>query len=68
MQDVIDDVGDERAVVADQQHCFVGAAKVLLEPPRRFEVEMVCRLVQQQHIGRAHKLPCETQSPSFSAT
>jgi hypothetical protein len=46
MEDVVGDVRDERPVVADQQDCLVGIPEVVLEPPSRFQIEMICRLVE----------------------
>ena len=47
MENVISYVGNESTVVAYQQYRLVGAANVLLEPLRRFQIQVICRLVQQ---------------------
>ena len=51
MKDVIDDLVEELPVVADQQQRVAIAAQKLAEPQRRFEIEMVGRLVEQQQVG-----------------
>ena len=51
MQDVIDDIVEEVAFVADQQDCRRIALEEILEPHHRFEIEMVRRFVEQQQVG-----------------
>src|SRR3546814_19318337 len=51
MQDVIDDIVQEIALVADDQDRRAIAFEDILEPHHRFEIEVVRRLVEQQHIG-----------------
>ncbi len=50
MQDAGHDGIEEVALVADQNHGFRIAAQKPFQPQRGFEIQMVGRLVQQQHI------------------
>ena len=63
VQHVVHDGRKKRAVMADEEHRRRGLQEILLEPLRRFQVEVVRRLVQQQHIGRAHELSRQPESP-----
>jgi hypothetical protein len=65
---VIGDVGYESAIMANQQHGFIGAAQIFLEPASRIEVEVVRRLVQQQDIRRTYQLPGKSKPASLSPT
>ena len=55
----LDDAGrhaiEKRAVVGDQHHAALEAAQQLLQPIDGVEVEVIGRLVQQQHIGHGHQ-------------
>ena len=51
MQDPIDRVVEQVAVVADHDHGVRIAREVILQPERAFEIEIVGRLVEQQQIG-----------------
>ena len=51
MQDPVDRVVEQIAVMADDDHRARVARDVLLEPKRRLEVEIVGGLVEQQQIG-----------------
>ena len=50
---MIDEVLHERAVVADEDDRALVGTQEPLEPRDRLEVEMVGRLVEQQHVGLA---------------
>ena len=41
--------------------------EIFLEPPRGLEIEMVRRLVEQQHVGRRHELSREAEAPALAA-
>ncbi len=49
---VIDDVVEQVALVTDHDQGPGIALQEVLEPQRRFKVEVVRRLVEQQHVGR----------------
>ena len=51
MQDGIDGIVEQVAVMADHDHGARIARQVILEPERAFEIEIVGRLVEQQEIG-----------------
>jgi hypothetical protein len=68
VENVIDHVCYECAVMADQQYGFLSVTQVFLEPSRRLEIEVVRRLVEKEDISGAHKLSGEAQTTSFSAT
>ena len=67
MQHVVDDGREKRAIVADQQHRGVHRRQILLEPARRLEIQVVRRLVEQQHVGWTHELTRQTQSSALAA-
>ncbi len=46
----VGDAGEQLAVVADEQHGLAGVEQPLLEPPLARDVEVVVRLVEQQHL------------------
>ena len=51
MQDRVDRVVEQVAVMADDEHGVRIAREVVLQPQRAFEVEIVGRLVEQQQVG-----------------
>src|SRR3546814_10752878 len=51
MQDMVDDIVEEVALVTDDDELAGIAAQEAFEPHRRFEVEVVRRLVEQQQVG-----------------
>ena len=68
MQNVIGNLGEECPIVADQQDRFVGAAKILLEPACRFQIQVIGWLVEEQDVSCTHELTGEAESSSFSST
>ena len=68
VEHVIHDVREKCAVVTDEQNRLVSLLQIFLEPRSGIEVEVVGRLVQQQHVGRAHKLARDAEAPSLPAT
>ena len=48
---MIDDVVEQIALVADDDHRRAVALEEILQPQGRFEIEMVRRLVEQQQVG-----------------
>ena len=52
---MVDEVLHERAVVADEDDRALVGAQEALEPRDRLEVEVVGRLVEQQHVGLAQQ-------------
>ena len=67
VQHVVDDRGQERAVVADEQHRRAHRREVVLEPLRRLEVEVVRRFVEEQHVGGTHQLARQPESSALAA-
>src|SRR5687768_9054158 len=65
MQDMVDDSVKKCAIVADQQHRDVGRAQVFLEPARRLEIEVVRRLVEEQHVHRRDELTRQADTPTL---
>ena len=55
VQDPIDRVVEQVAIVADDDHRARIARDMLLQPERRLEVEVVGRLVEQQQVGRGEQ-------------
>ncbi len=51
MEDMIDDVVEQVALVADHEDGRAIVLEEILEPQRRFEIEMVRGLVEQQQSG-----------------
>ena len=52
MQDLVDRAFQQVAVVADHDHRARVIRKMILEPQRAFQIEIVGRLVQQQKVRR----------------
>ena len=67
VENVVADVLEKRAIVADQHHGLVRALEIFLEPSRGLEIEMVRRLVEQQHIRGRHELAREPDAPALAA-
>src|SRR5438093_9526516 len=67
IEDMVDDVLQRRTVVTDQQHRHRRLPEKLLEPACRLEVEMVCRLVEQQQVAPSNELAGETESSPLAA-
>ena len=55
MQDVIDDIVQQVAFMADHHHRRAITFQERLQPHRRFEVEVVRRFVEQQQVGFAEQ-------------
>ena len=68
VEHVIDDVRQKCAVVADEENRFVGRLEIVLEPASRVEIEVICWLVEKQHIGWTYELSCYAEPASFTAT
>ena len=67
MQHVINGRGQKGAVVAHQQHGPLTRDEVLLEPAGRLEIEVVGRLVEQQHICGRHELAGKAEAAELAA-
>ncbi len=59
MEDPVDRVVEQVAIVADHHHRVGIAADMLLEPERGLEVEVVGRLIEQQQVGLGKQRCCE---------
>ena len=55
MDDRVDRLVEQVAVVADHEHGVGVGGEILLEPQRAFEIEIVGRLVEQQQVGLAEQ-------------
>src|SRR5665647_467082 len=68
MQDVIDYTNQKGAVVADKKDRLVACLQVAFEPLRRIEIEVICRLIEQENICRTYKLTRNAEAPSLTTT
>jgi hypothetical protein len=59
--DAVGDAGEQFAVVADEQHGLPRVEQPFLEPPLAGDVEVVVRLVEQQHLVRPAQQSLECQ-------
>src|SRR5688572_32427131 len=53
---------EELAIMRYQEQRARIARQPPLEPQHRVEVEMICRLVEQQQLGAAHQRLCEIEA------
>ena len=60
-------VVEERAVVADDEHGAAVVAQPALEPGDGVEVEVVGRLVEQEHVRLLREDDAEPQPPALAA-
>ena len=60
--------GEKGAIVADTDHGPIGLAQILLEPRRRFEIEVIRGLVEQQDFGGRGELSGQRDTSAFTAT
>jgi hypothetical protein len=67
VENVIDDIAEKGTVVADQENRLVRIPEVLLQPARRFQIEVIGRLVQQQNIGSTHQLARQPEPAALSS-
>jgi len=67
VQHVIHGGGQERAVMAHEQHGPLTRGEVLLEPARRLEIQVIRRLVEQQDIGGRHELAGQAEPAELTA-
>jgi hypothetical protein len=68
VQNMIDDVREKGAIVADEQDRLVRLLEIGLQPLRRVEIEVIRRLIEQEHIRRADQLPCNAKAATLTAT
>ena len=61
------EVLQKTSVVADEHERRAQALELLLEPKDGRKVEMVCRLVEQQHVGAGRERPRQSGAPRFAA-
>ena len=62
LDDRVDELVDELAVVGDQQDGALVVLQVVLEPHQRFEVEVVRRFVEQQQVRLHDQQPREVRA------
>ena len=67
MQHVIHRGGEEGAIVTHEQHRPPARGEVLLQPASGFEIQMIGRLVEQQHIGGRHQLARQAEAAELAA-
>ena len=65
--DVVADPLDEVAIVGDDDERARPPVEEVLERGERLDVEVVGRLVEQEHVRLAHQQPHELQAPPFAA-
>ena len=65
--DVVADALDEVAVVADDDERAGPAVEQVLERGQRVDVEVVRRLVEQQHVRLVHQQAHQLQPPALAA-
>ena len=65
--DVVADALDEVAVMADHDERARPAVEQILERGQRVDVEIVRRLVEQQHVGLGHHQPHQLEPAPFAA-
>jgi hypothetical protein len=58
---------EQIAVVADDEDAAAIALEIILEPQHAFEIEIVCRLVEQQQVGRGEQNPRERHAHAPAA-
>ena len=68
VQHVIGHHREKRTIVADADDGAIGVAQILLEPRRRFEIEVIRRFVEQQDFRRRGQLPRQRHAPAFTTT
>ncbi len=66
VQDVIHRGRQKRPVVTDEQHGSLAGSKVLLEPTRRLEIEVIGRLVEQQYVSSRHELTGQAEAAKLA--
>src|SRR3990170_670866 len=57
----------EHPVVRHEKHRAPVAQKEIFEPVYRFDVEVVCRLVEQEEVRLSHERPAEEHPPLIPA-
>ena len=67
MQDIVDDIVQQIALVTDDDHCGAVGFQEIFEPQRRFEIKMVRWLVKQQQVRLREQQSGECD-PHFPAT
>src|SRR5437762_9688308 len=53
--------------MTDDQKSLVAVLDEAFEPPCCFEIEMICRLVEQENVGGAYKLASKTKPASLAS-
>ena len=67
LHDACGELPEEGAVVCHEEECRLHLEQEALEPEDRFEIEMIGRLIQQQHVGLAHQGACQQDAALQSA-
>ena len=67
VEHVVDHRLEEDPVVADEEHRGVEPGEILLQPASGLEIEVIGRLVQQKHVGRAHQLLHQPQPAALAS-
>src|SRR5450759_4665288 len=68
MEHVIHYVGEKCAIMTDQQDCLVGIPEVILQPARRFQIEVIRWFVQKQDFCGTYQLPRQAKPSAFTTT
>src|SRR5258708_14084473 len=56
---------EKREIMTEENDGAIAFRQILLQPPRRIEVQVIGRLVEQQDVGRCHELSCESHAAAF---
>ena len=67
LADPLGDVVEEVAVVRDGEHGALVVVQELLKPQHAFGIEMVCRLVKQQQVGRFEQKAAQRHAAALAA-
>ena len=57
VQDAAHGTVQQATVVADDDDCVRILSQIVFQPQRAFKVEVVCRLIEQQHVGLRKQHP-----------
>ena len=66
MEHMVHHIGEKCAIMTDQQNRFVGISKVVLQPARRFQIEVIRWLIQKQDIGATYQLPRQAEPSTLT--
>ena len=68
MEHVIHHIGEKCTIMTDQQDRLVGISELIFQPARRFQIEVIRRLVQKQDVCGTYQLPRQAKPSAFTTT